>query len=132
MNNKKTINAWAFYDWANSVYPLVITTAIFPMFYEAVTSETNASGEVISDMVSFFGMQFRNTELYSYVASLSFLIVSFTSPILSGIADYSDNKKGFLQFFCYLGSISCASLYFFDVNHLELSMISVLFASIGF
>ena len=132
MNNKKTINAWAFYDWANSVYPLVITTAIFPMFYEAVTSETNASGEVISDMVSFFGLQFRNTELYSYVASLSFLIVSFTSPILSGIADYSDNKKGFLQFFCYLGSISCASLYFFDVNHLELSMISVLFASIGF
>ncbi len=132
MNNKKIINAWAFYDWANSVYPLVITTAIFPMFYEAVTSQTDASGAVISDMVTFFGMQFRNTELYSYVASLSFLIVSFSSPILSGIADYSDNKKGFLQFFCYLGSISCASLYFFDVDHLELSMLSVLFASVGF
>jgi UMF1 family MFS transporter len=130
--NKKVINAWAFYDWANSVYPLVITTAIFPMFYEAVTTTTNEKGEVISDMVDFWGMSFKNTELYSYVISFSFLIVSFIIPILSGIADYSDSKKRFLQFFCYLGSLACASLYFFDVDHLELSMLPVLLASIGF
>lgn len=130
--NKKIINAWAFYDWANSVYPLVITTAIFPMYYEAVTTTTAEDGTVISDLVTFFGMSFRNTELYSYVISFSFLIVSFISPILSGIADYSDNKKRFLQFFCYLGSVACASLFFFDVDHLEVSMISVLLASVGF
>jgi UMF1 family MFS transporter len=129
--NKRIINAWTFYDWANSVYPLVITTAIFPMFYEAYTSSTAADGTIV-DMVSFFGIQFKNTELYSYVISFSFLIVSFISPILSGIADYSDSKKNFLKFFCYLGSISCASLYFFDIEHLELSMLSVLFASVGF
>lgn len=129
--NKKVISAWAFYDWANSVYPLVITTAIFPMFYEAVTTTTLTDGSV-SDFVTFFGMQFRNTEIYSYVISFSFLIVSFISPILSGIADYADNKKAFLKFFCYLGSISCAGLFFFDVNHLELSMIPVVFASVGF
>jgi len=130
--SKKVINAWAFYDWANSVYPLVITTAIFPMFYEAVTSETNEAGEVISDMVQFWGYSFKNTEIYSYVASFSFLVVSLISPVLSGIADYTDNKKGFLQFFCYLGSISCASLYFFDASHLEWSMLPVFFASVGF
>ena len=77
-------------------------------------------------------MQFKNTELYSYVASASFLIVSIISPILSGIADYSDSKKRFLQFFCYLGALSCASLYFFDINHLEWSMLPVLLASVGF
>jgi len=130
--NKKVINAWTFYDWANSVYPLVITTAIFPMFYEAVTTQKGTDGEVISDMVYFMGGHFKNTEIYSYVISFSFLIVSVISPILSGIADYSDNKKRFLQFFCYLGSIACASLFFFDVDHLELSMISVLLASVGF
>ena len=130
--NKKVINAWAFYDWANSAYPLVITTAIFPMFYEAVTTETAADGTVLSDMVSFFGYQFRNTELYLYVVSLSFLVVSLITPILSGIADYSDNKKRFLQFFCYLGALSCASLFYFDVEALERSMMSVFFASIGF
>lgn len=129
--DKKLINAWAFYDWANSVYPLVITTAIFPMFYEAVTTSEMADGST-TDIVKFWNFNFRNTELYSYVVSLSFLIVSFISPVLSGIADYSDSKKSFLKFFCYLGSASCAALFFFDVNHLEWSMLPVLLASVGF
>ena len=129
--NNKIINAWTFYDWANSVYPLVITTAIFPMFYEYQTSH-DSSGALTDDMVEFFGASFKNTQLYSYVISVSFIIVAFISPILSGVADYSDNKKGFLKLFCYLGSLSCASLFYFDVNHLELSMIPVLLASVGF
>ncbi len=130
--NKRIINAWTFYDWANSVYPLVITTAIFPMFYEAVTTTVDENNKMVSDVVQFFGYNFKNTELYAYVSSLSFLIVAFISPILSGVADYMDNKKGFLQFFCYLGAISCASLFFFDSNHLEISMIPVMMASVGF
>lgn len=129
--NPKTINAWTFYDWANSAYPLVITTAIFPMYYEAVTTTTLASGEV-SDVVTFLGHQFKNTELYSYASSLSFLIVAFISPILSGIADYIDNKMMFLKFFCYMGAISCGALFFFDEKALEFSMIPVMTASVGF
>ncbi len=121
-NNKKIISAWTFYDWANSVYPLVITTAIFPIFYEAV----------VPQKVDFFNFTLINTELYSYIVSLSFIIVSILSPILSGIADYSGNKKSFMKFFCYLGALSCMSLFFFNENHMELSMISVLFASVGF
>ncbi len=122
LNNKKIISAWTFYDWANSVYPLVITTAIFPIFYETV----------VPDKVAFFNFSFINTELYSYIISLSFIVVSIMSPILSGIADFSGNKKNFMKFFCYVGSLSCMSLFFFDCNHLELSMLSVFFASIGF
>ncbi len=129
--NKKLINAWTFYDWANSSYPLVITTAIFPIFYEKVTSVIE-NGEVISDTVTLFGTQFINTELYSYVVALSFIIVSVISPILSGIADYSGSKKKFMQFFCLLGSFSCASLYFFSKEHLGLGLLSVLLASVGF
>lgn len=129
--DKKLINAWTFYDWANSSYPLVISTAIFPIFYEKVTS-TIVDGKVISDKVSLFGVEFINSEIYSYVVALSFIIVSIFSPILSGIADYSGSKKRFMQFFCYLGSLSCASLYFFNKEHLGLSMLSILFASIGF
>lgn len=128
--DQKVIHAWAFYDWANSVYPLVVTTAIFPLFYEHETTKNKP--EATADLVDFFGMSFHNTEIYSYIISLSFIIVSIISPILSGIADYSDNKKGFLKFFCYLGSLSCASLFFFNVDYLEISMLSVLFASVGF
>lgn len=128
--DKRIINAWAFYDWANSAYPLVITTAIFPIFYEAVTTTTTPDGT--SDLVTFLGYQFKNTELYAYASAMAFLIVAFISPILSGVADYIDNKKAFLKFFCYLGAISCASLFFFDVNNLEWSMLPVMTASVGF
>jgi UMF1 family MFS transporter len=138
-NDPKVIKAWTFYDWANSVYNLIISTAIFPIFYEGVTKNfakengliRTVEGETV-EMVRFFGREFINTELYSYVYSASFLVVVLMVPILSGIADFTGTKKRFLQFFCYLGAISCASLYFFDVNHLERSMLSVFFASIGF
>ncbi len=130
-NDKKLQWAWAFYDWANSVYPLVITTAIFPTFYQAVTTTENGDG-TLNEKVEFFGYLFSNSELYSYVISASFLVVSFLSPMLSGLADYWGNKKFFLKLFCYVGALSCGSLYFFNIEHLELSMISVFMASIGF
>jgi UMF1 family MFS transporter len=122
INDKKIINAWTMYDWANSVFPLVITSAIFPIFYESTTE----------DIVSFFGIDFVNTEIYSYVISLSYIVVAFLSPILSGIADYSGKKKSFMQFFCYLGALSTITLYFFNADMLELSMLSFFLASIGF
>ncbi len=130
--DKKLINAWTFYDWANSSYPLVITAAIFPIFYVNVTGTKDESGKIISDIVTLFGRDFKNTELYDYVVALSFILVSLSSPILSGIADYSGSKKRFMQFFCYLGSLSCASLYFFSKEHLFFGLLSILFASVGF
>jgi UMF1 family MFS transporter len=130
--DKKLINAWTFYDWANSSYPLVITSAIFPIFYENVTQTKDASGKVISDVVTFFGIPVINTVLYTIVVAISFGIVAVSSPILSGIADYSGSKKRFMQFFCWLGSLSCASLFFFSKDNLGLGMLSILLASVGF
>lgn len=132
-DNRKIINAWAFYDWANSAYPLVITTAIFPLFFQNVACHftENVDGKIL-DYVHFLGFNFINTELYSYVFSFSFLIVAFLSPLLSGVADVSGRKKFFLQLFCYLGAASCSMLYFFDAAYLELSMLFVFLASIGF
>lgn len=129
-NDPKVINAWAFYDWANSVFPLVITTAIFPIFYEFNTS--SAKTGLPDNQVEFFGYHVTNTSLISYISACAFLIVSFMSPILSGVADYIGNKRAFLRFFCYLGSIATMSLYFFDVSNLELGMLSFLLATIGY
>jgi MFS transporter, UMF1 family len=126
----KIIRAWTFYDWANSVYPLVISSAIFPIFYENVTSYPLAGA--IHDDVVVAGFGFKNTEFYSYVVAISYLIVAFTSPVLSGIADYSGSKKRFLQFFCALGSISCMFLALFDATHLGWSMLALMFASVGY
>jgi MFS transporter, UMF1 family len=126
----KLIRAWTFYDWANSVYPLVISSAIFPIFYEAKTSFVKG-GKVIDD-VNVLGFHFKNTEFYSYIVALSYIIVAFSSPVLSGIADYAGNKKRFLQFFCYLGATSCIMLSLFNPQHLGYSMIALLFASVGY
>lgn len=129
-NDPKIIKAWTFYDWANSVFPLVITSAIFPNYYEYQTSHIN--GQDVGDMVTLFGIPFKNQDIYSYVYSFALLIVVCLAPILSGIADYYGNKKRFLQFFCYLGSISCMCLYFFDREMLGLSFIPFITATIGF
>lgn len=126
-DNKKIINAWAMYDWANSVYSLVITTTIFPIYYSSIT---NVNG---NDNVHFFGMHFKNTALYSYSLSFSFLLIALLSPILSGIADYRGNKKSFMKFFCTMGSLACASLFFFtSVETLWIGIISFVIATVGF
>jgi len=130
-DDKKIIKAWTFYDWANSVFPLVITSAIFPNYYEYITSH-DANKNDIGDMVQFFGFNVHNTTIYSYMYSFALAIVVLIVPFLSGVADYLGNKKRFLQFFCYLGSLSCMSLFFFNREHLEMSFLSFIFATIGF
>lgn len=130
-DDKQTIRAWTFYDWANSVFPLVITSAIFPNYYEYLTSH-DADRNFIGDTVNCFGHTFQNTTIYSYVYSFALFVVVLIVPILSGIADYLGNKKRFLQFFCYLGSLSCMGLYFFSREKMELSFIPFVTATIGF
>ena len=127
--SKKLINAWAFYDWANSVYPLVISTAVFPIYYSSMANSfANVEGDI-----SFLGALWDPTVLYDYTLAISFLMVAFFSPILSGIADYTGNKLKFLKGFCLLGSLSVMSLYFFNSEStLWLALLCTVFASIGF
>ena len=126
INNKRIIRGWSFYDWANSVYPLVINSTIFPIYYALITKKGT------NDIVHFMGMQFKNTALYTYALSISYLFICFLSPVLSALADYSGNKKSFMKFFCYLGSISCSMLYFFDAEHLWVGILFFMLATIGF
>ncbi|MEN9381150.1 MAG: hypothetical protein RI940_31 [Bacteroidota bacterium] len=128
--SKKVVNGWAMYDWANSVYNLVITSTIFPAYYEAVTGDGNEN--TLIDKIKIGGFEFTNTALYNYVLGIAFIIVAIISPLLSSIADYRGNKKQFLQFFCTMGSLACASLYFFDANHIIGGLISVIIACVGF
>jgi MFS transporter, UMF1 family len=122
----KLLNAWAFYDWANSVYSLVIASAVFPIFYEMIFSDAK------KESVKLFGEDIKATAMISFVTAFAFLIVAICSPILSGISDYLGNKKAFLRFFCYVGGLACISLYWFDVDNLFWSYTSYFFGLIGF
>lgn len=130
--NKKVINAWATYDLANSVYNLVITATLFPIYYKAVTTTKDDAGKEISNVVSFLGLQIKNTTLYDFAIAFAFLVVAFLSPLLSGIADYGGSKKRFMKFFCYLGAASCSAMYFFNRDTLTLGITLAITACIGF
>ena len=125
--SKKIITGWAMYDWANSVYNLVITTTFFPAYYAAVTSLVNFPKGIV-----FLGRHFVNTELKDYVLAVGFLVIAILSPILSSIADYKGNKKNFMRFFCYLGAASCSLLFLFDKSNIVLGLLCFMFAGIGF
>jgi UMF1 family MFS transporter len=122
--HSKLLNAWAFYDWANSVYPLVISSAVFPIYYGSL---------FVSDLyVEVFGFNFKNTALISFLTAFAFVILSFLTPLLSGIADYMGNKKKFLKLFCYMGSISCMGLYFFELENIYVGLFFYFIALISF
>ena len=114
--SKKLLNAWAFYDWANSVYTLTIASAIFPIFYGSLFINNINKIEV-------FGFSVKNTALISFVSAFTFLVISILSPLLSGVADYIGNKKVFLKFFCYLGSFGCIGMYWFSLEHIHISLV---------
>ncbi len=120
--DKKLIRGWAMYDWANSVYSLVITSAVFPIYYNKVTPiEVHA-----------FGRVYMRSALYSYSLSFAFLVIAFISPLLSSIADYKRNKLFFMQCFCYIGAISCSALYFYDGSNIYFGIFPFSIAAIGF
>jgi UMF1 family MFS transporter len=123
--SKKLLNAWAFYDWANSVYTLTIASSIFPIFYASLFLDSNQP-------VKAFGFEFKQTVLITLVTAFTFLIVAILSPILSGVADYVGNKKRFMQFFCYVGSIGSIGLYWFSLDHIYISLLFYFMGLIGY
>ncbi|KRO89456.1 MAG: MFS transporter [Bacteroidetes bacterium] len=122
--DSKVLNAWAFYDWANSVYPLVISSSVFPIYYGSL---------FLDDLyIDLFGFNFKNTALISFLTAFAFVVLSIITPLLSGVADYVGNKMSFLKFFCYSGSISCMGLYFFDIENIYMGLSFYFFALISF
>ncbi len=123
LNNKKVINAWALFDWANSAYALVISTAIFPGYFEEYTPKN----------IEILGMDVANSALYSFAVSFSYIIIASLSPLLSGIADYTGRRMFFMRLFTVIGSIACSALFFFKgEEQLWLGTSAFILATIGF
>ncbi|GAB3824110.1 MFS transporter [Hymenobacter jeollabukensis] len=127
-DDKRITRGWTFYDWANSVYPLVITSSIFPIYWGSVTKELSPE----TDVVNFLGFQVPGSSLLTYAISAAFLLIALVSPFLTALADYSGRKKLFMQIFCYIGAISCAALYWFDKSTLVVSTFIFIAATVGF
>ena len=123
LNDKRVENAWAMFDWANSAYALVITTAVFPIYFTLVTD----------DKLTLLGMQFKDDELLSYAISFAYIIIAFTLPLLSGIADYGGKRMLYMKVFTWMGALACMSLFFFQgMDSLWLGLLGFVLAVIGF
>jgi MFS transporter, UMF1 family len=122
-NNEKVIRSWAIFDWANSAYALVISTAIFPSFFIAYSPET----------INILGYKMTNSALYSFAVSFSYIIIAALSPILSGMADFSGRRMFFLKMFTLIGAINCSILFFFKGEaQMWLGTSAFILATIGF
>lgn len=138
-NNPKIMRAWAFYDWANSVYSLVITSTIFPIYYTILTTDNKHITAVdeenipVRNMIKVFGENYEPDAVLSFSYAISFFLVVLLSPFLSSLADTIGNKKSFLQFFCYLGATSCMGLAMFTgMGTVWLGLLFSVTASVGF
>ncbi|WP_159023446.1 MFS transporter [Formosa sp. L2A11] len=123
--SKKLLNAWAFYDWANSVYTLTIASTIFPIFYGALFLTDNKH-------IHVFGTDIKNTALISFITAFAFLVIAFLSPLLSGVADFIGNKKVFMKFFCYIGGLACIGLNWFSLDYIYVSLSFYFLGLIGY
>ncbi len=123
--SKRLLNAWAFYDWATSVYNLTISSAVFPIYYGALFRMANV------ETVEVFGREIERAPLIGYVSSLSFICIALITPLISGVADYLGNKRVFLKFFTYLGAFGCIGLYWFSLEHIYWSLLCYMFGLIG-
>jgi len=121
-NQPRTLWGWAMYDWANSVFSLCIATAIFPIYYQETTP----------DMVDVAGTPVKNTAIYEFAVSASFLLIAFLSPLLSGISDYRGNKKNYMRFFVWVGALSCISMFGFRGDNIWLGIGTLMLSTIGF
>lgn len=125
--SKRVINGWAMYDWANSVYNLVITTTFFPIYFTKATAH-----QFRSDNIPFLGMKVNNSALYSYAMAAAYLVIALLYPVLTSIADTRGNKKRFMQFFCYMGALGCSALFLFDGSNVGLGVFCFILASMGY
>ncbi len=122
-NNPKIIRAWAFFDWANSAYALVISVAIFPSFFSKVTAA----------QINIGGSYYSNSAVFSFSITLSYFLLALFSPALSGIADYGGKKKLFMKIFTHTGGLACITMFFFEGNdQLWLGLGCFILATIGF
>ena len=125
-NTPRILNAWCMYDWANSVHALVIVSSIFPIYFSNTAKNARGGADV-----DFLGFTVNNSALFSFAVSFAFLFIALVNPILGAIADFSGQKKTFMKAFVYGGALSCASLYFFDRNHLVLGVLAFMLSLIG-
>lgn len=114
----KQESSWIRYDWASSAYSIIISTAVFPLFYKATA--TNA-GVSLSNSTAYLG----------YTIAIATFILALIGPILGTIADYKGMKKRFFTIFFTLGVTFTAMLAFVPSDNWLMMLVIYTLAVLG-
>ncbi|WML44230.1 MFS transporter [Neobacillus sp. PS3-40] len=115
----KQEKSWTYYDWANSAYSLLITTAVFPLFFKNAATQAGIEAST-------------STAYWGYANSLATLLVSICAPILGTVADYQGFKKKFFTFFFALGIVFTTLLAIVPTNQWVILLLFYMITVIGF
>ncbi len=115
--NRKRVAAWALYDFANSVYPAVITTAVFSVYYaRAIVGNEEGLGDL----------------WWGRVISVSVLFVAMSSPLLGAIADRGGIRKKMLFLYTYICVAAVAFFVTIEPGMILWGFVLGVVANIGF
>ena len=115
--DKRTVRSWVLYDFANSIFPAVVTTAVFPLFYvNVIVADDGGLGEV----------------WLTRAVSLSALVVAITSPLLGAIADRSGVRKKFFAFYVAVCLIGVALMTTLEPGMIVAGFLFFVIANVGF
>ncbi|WP_239618221.1 MFS transporter [Cohnella mopanensis] len=112
MDDKRKINAWVMYDWANSAFATTIMAAVMPIYFIKVAGGTDGS--------------------WSFTQTAAAIVVALLSPLLGAIADHTGRKTAFLRFFSIIGAAASAALAFVGTGDMWLASILVVIGMVGF
>ena len=118
MSTRRSERSWVLYDVANSAYTLMVTTAIFPLFYKNVIA-AEVPGAVSTARLAFASSAFT-------------LVVAVLATALGPMADYEGRKKRFFAAFFGLGVAATGLLAFVPAGR-ELAVLAAYgLSAIGF
>ena len=115
--DKKKVGAWALFDFANSVYPAVMTTAVFPLFYVGVVVGSDGG-----DGDWWWGR----------AVSLSALIVAISAPLLGAIADRAGGRKKFMLSYVGVCLVGVAMMSTLEAGMVVRGFLLFVIANVGF
>src|SRR6185369_4006273 len=114
-NNGKEIFGWAAYAWANHAFFTLVLGVLVGDYLTTLAQRSVGDNGAVITLAGHTLVTAKS--LFSYSVGLSVFLQIFFLPVLGAIADYTHLKKTFLGFFCLVGSVSCASLFFIKDEH---------------
>jgi UMF1 family MFS transporter len=115
--NRKAL-AWAFYDWANSAFPTVVSTFVIAAYFTQGIAADPATGQA----------------QWGWMQALAGLAIALLSPVLGAIADAGGRRRTMLALSTLLTAIATAAVWFAepDPAFVLYALLCVGVATIGF